>query len=152
MRLLPTLAAALALTGAFASTASATPIDDVLLDNGAELSFGNSWNGGAATLGGDFDWNLSGGLTTGRLTNGNLYIENSTAHARVQIEYYKDSAHTDGVVATRDGGEKIGTGAFLNTFPITVGGVNCDCTHSHLNLQKLINGQWKTVDTELEYL
>ena len=86
------------------------------------------------------------------MTDGNLYIENSFAHARVQLEYYAAAGHTGDPIATREGGEKIGTGAFLNTFPITVGGVNCDCTHIHVNLQKLVNGTWTTVDTEIEDL
>jgi hypothetical protein len=150
MRILPTLVATLALAGAFVTTASASA-STVQLDDGAALSFGNNWSGGAASLPGDFNWNPLGGLTTGRLENGNLYIENSTEHARLQVEYYEDSAHTGGVVATRNGGEKIGTGVFLNTFPITVGGVNCDCTHGHVNLQKKIAGQWTTVDTQLVY-
>jgi hypothetical protein len=147
-------AAALALA-ASASTALASDPSPVLLDDGAQLSFGNSWGslptgGLAATLSGDFTWSPdANGNTTGRLTNGNIYIEDSRAHARIEIDYYPDAFHgSDPPVASREGGEKIGTGVFLNTFPITVGGVNCACTHAHVNLQKKVAGVWTTVDTE----
>jgi hypothetical protein len=134
---------------ATAAAASAAPIDPVLLSAG-NVSFGNAFANSDPTLAGDFDWNLAAnGTTTGRLMNGNIYIENSLDAARMVIEYYDDAVNHN-LIATREGGKKVGTGVFVNTFPITVGGVNGDITHAHVLLQKKVNnaGPWITVDIE----
>ena len=101
------------------------------------------------------DWNnpFGSNLTTPRLTApGNLYIENANGvEARMQIVHYSNAAHSS-LIATRNGGTKVGTGAFLDVFPITLGGVNSTATHVHVNLQKRIGGVWTTVSTSIEDL
>lgn len=69
----------------------------------------------------------------------------------MQIVHYSDAAHTN-LIATRDGGIKDGTGAFLDVFPIVLGGVNSTATHVHVNLQKRIGGVWTTVASSVEDL
>jgi hypothetical protein len=145
--------AALAVAGA--GSASAAPLDPVGPLNNGNVGYGTSWAGGLATGSPNLDWNNVAGsnLTTPRLiAPGNLYIENANGvEARLQIVHYSDAAHTS-LIATRDGGTKVGTGKFLDVFPIVLGGVNSTATHVHINLQKKIGGTWTTVATSIEDL
>ena len=121
----------------------------------ANVGYGTSWAGGAAGGAGILDWNnpVGSNLTTPQLiAPGNLYIENTNGvEARMQIVHYSDAAHSS-LIATRNGGTKVGTGAFLNVFPVTLGGVNSTATHVHVNLQKRIGGAWTTVASSVEDL
>ena len=153
-----TMAAAMAIAAlgvAGTGSASAAPLDPVGPLNNGNVGYGTSWAGGSATGSPTLDWNnpVGSNLTTPQLTApGNLYIENAAGvQARMQIVHYSDAAHTS-LIATRDGGTKVGTGAFLDVFPIVLGGVNSTATHVHVNLQKKIGGVWTTVATSVEDL
>jgi hypothetical protein len=136
-----------------ASAASATPVDSVTLSPPGDVSFGNAWVASSgATTGGDFDWNQAGANTNPRLMNGYIYIHRQNGlQARVQIQLYDDATNHN-LVATRNGGTKTGTGAFLDTFPINVGGVAGTTSHAHINLQEFQGGNWVTVATSIQNL
>jgi hypothetical protein len=157
-RITRTVAAALsvaALAAVGAGSASAAPTDPVGALNNGNVGYGTSWAGGATGGAGVLDWNNPAGsnLTTPQLiAPGNLYIENANGvEARMQIVHYSNAAHSS-LIAPRNGGTKVGTGAFLDVFPITLGGVNSTATHVHVNLQKKIGGVWTTVSTSVEDL
>jgi hypothetical protein len=139
-----------------AGSASAAPLDPVGPLNNGNVGYGTSWAGGSAVGSPTLDWkNIPLGSVFTQptlLSGGNLYIENTAGvEARMQIVHYSDAAHSS-VIATRDGGTKVGTGAFLNVFPINLGGVNSTSPHVHVNLQKKVNGLWTTVATSVEDL
>ena len=146
--------AALAVAGT-AGSASANPIDTVGPLNNGNVGYGNGWAGGNVTGSANLDWNnpFGSNLTTPRLTapRQHLHRERARVEARMQIVHYSDAAHTS-LIATRDGGTKTGTGAFLDVFPVVLGGVTSTATHVHVNLQKRIGGVWTTVATSIEDL
>lgn len=128
---------------ASASVASATPFDNVQINDGS-VSFGNAWKAGTgATLPGVLDWNLVGGNTMPNLSAGNLYVAPGASGRtfRVEMEVYSDAVgHT--LIATNAGLPHMGTGAKPDVFPITLGAVNSTGTHVHLNIQERIAGVW----------
>lgn len=144
-----------ALAAVSAGSASAAPLDPVGPLNNGNVAYGTGWAGGLATGAPNLDWNNLAGsnLTTPRLiAPGNIYIENAAGvEARMQLVHYRDAAHSS-LIATRDGGTKVGTGAFLDVFPIVLGGVNSTAAHVHVNLQKKIGGNWTTVASSIEDL
>jgi hypothetical protein len=146
-------AASLAAAVGAGSASAAGPIDPVAALNNSNVAYGTSWAGGLASGTPDLHWNQNGNLTTPRLVApGNLYIENTFGlEARLQIQHYSDAAHTN-LIATRDGGTKVGTGGFLDVNPIVLGGVTSTATHVHINLQKKIGGVWTTVSAGSEDL
>lgn len=141
-------AAALALA-AFAGPASASTLDDVLINEG-NVAFGSSFAGHKADSPGTFDWRESLPNTNGQLT-GNLYIENYRGKARVVIEYYPSMFdHSNPVV--RRGGDKQGSGGFLDVIPVTLGGVNGAFTHVHIYIEKKDpGGSWQMAGTVPDY-
>jgi hypothetical protein len=145
---------ALAVAGT-AGSASAAPIDPVAALNAGAVGYGSSWSGGLARGNATLDWNnpLGTNSTTPRLiAPGNLYIENAAGlQARMQIVHYTDATETT-VIATRDGGTKTGTGAFLDVFPIVLGGVASTSPHVRINLQTRGALGWTTVATGTEDL
>ena len=96
------------------------------------------------------DWRQAGLMTNPQL-DATLFIENSTDTYRVAIDHYPSATDHSSVI-TRNGGDKTGSGGFLDTFPILLGGVSSSDTHVHIRIEKLGPNSYQTVATDYEDL
>jgi len=154
MRIKRTLAAASAVAAlaaaAIAGPAAAAPTDSVKI-NAGNVGFGTSFSGHKVTSGGTLDWRQSGSDTDPQLS-GTLFIEDSTETYRVAIDHYPSATDHSSVI-TRNGGDKTGSGGFLDTFPILLGGVTSTDTEVVVRIEhKLGPNNYETVASETEDL
>jgi hypothetical protein len=139
-----------------AASASAAPNDAVNIDTtNHTFQFGNDCLAGVApTTDGKLNWNENAAHTTVRphLT-GTFCLQNSTAHARVALEFRDNS---DALLSRFNSDIMSGSGSALDTMDVDVEGYKVSSAlvdHVHVQIQEEDStGRWVNVPLGAEYL
>jgi hypothetical protein len=137
-----------------AAPAMAAPFDTVAYNSAAnEFQFGDTCTAGAAPVssGDEVNWreNLVNNTVSIRL-QGNHCLQNTTATARVSIEYY-DNAHA--LLGRYNSLPATGNGGALNQFSVDREGPRLSSAifnHAHIQEQELVGGVWTNVPGAVE--
>lgn len=117
-----------------------------------QLDFGRNWVAGAPINSGDLDWDVTGGLVSPILNNGNIYINNASGTcARMRLEVY-DINHN--FLASRNGGTVCAPNGALHSWSVNFAAPgHANTTHAHVILQvQTAGGGFVDVATEIEDL
>ena len=120
-----------------------------------EFQFGDTCTAGAGptSSGDEVDWQQNAALTTvAPLLVGNLCLQNTTAEARVVLEY-RDSNHV--VIGRYGSNPAFGNGSSLNAFAVNRAGprvTSAAINHIHVQIQKRVAGQWQDVAGAVAFL
>jgi hypothetical protein len=134
-RTLVGLAATVALVGLAAMPAQAVIVStDAVRITEQQLDFGRNWVTGAPINSGDLDWDVTGGLVTPILNNGNIYINNAAGTcARMRVEAY-DANHV--LLTSRNGGTVCAPNGALHSWSVNFGAPgHANTEHAHVILQ-----------------
>jgi hypothetical protein len=144
------LAGAMVLFSAMPAQAVIVSTDPVRISE-QELDFGRNFVAGAPINSGDLDWDVTGGLVSPILNNGNIYINNASGTcARMRVETY-DTNHV--FLGYRNGGTVCATNGSLHSWSVNFAAPgHADTTHAHVILQVQTVGGYLDVATEFEDL